>query len=83
MEYPTKIKVLLGILSIVVNVVIVGVWGYYYVYYPSLLTSDVHVLMAWLLSSTAIGMVALSVQLYSFLLRSGSERRHGLNSFLA
>ncbi|MGA8903621.1 MAG: hypothetical protein WB661_01290 [Candidatus Bathyarchaeia archaeon] len=67
MEYPTKIMVFLVSLSVGVNLVIVTIWAYYYNYYPSLLTPDTHVLMAWLLATTAIGMVGVSVELYGFL----------------
>lgn len=69
MEYSTKIKVLLSVLSFGVNVLIVAIWVYFYEYHSNLLSPDTHVLMAWLLTSTAIGMAALSVQLYGFLLQ--------------
>ena len=68
MKYPTKMQLLLVVFSVGVNAVIVAIWGYFYVYYPTVLTPEVHVLMAWLLTSTAIGMAALSVELYRFLL---------------
>lgn len=67
MDYSGKIKILLYMMWIAANCVVLAAWMYYYRYFPQLMTLDTHILMAWLLATTTIGLGEVSVGLYGFL----------------